>query len=250
MKEFMTEGNEEDSSIEYIIIENGEEKMVENEDIIESASRKDTKKNDTEKIDIKKSQKRKFQKETTNQKIASQKISKELVKEIMEYVLIFLIALIVMLLLNNFIIINARIPSASMEDTVMTGDRLIGNRLAYKNDIPQRFDVIIFKFPDNESELYIKRIIGLPGETVTITGGKVYINDSTTPLDDSFTKEIPATTSFGPYYVPSNSYFVMGDNRNNSYDSRYWSHTFVKSEQILGKAMFRYYPFNKISKVD
>ena len=88
------------------------------------------------------------------------------------------------------------------------------------------------------------------GETVTITGGKVYINDSTTPLDDSFTKEIPATTSFGPYYVPSNSYFVMGDNRNNSYDSRYWSHTFVKSEQILGKAMFRYYPFNKISKVD
>lgn len=231
MKEFMTEGNEEDSSIEYIIIENGEEKMVENED-------------------IKKSQKRKFQKETTNQKIANRKISKELVKEIMEYVLIFLIALVVMLLLNNFIIINARIPSASMEDTVMTGDRLIGNRLAYKNDIPQRFDVIIFKFPDNESELYIKRIIGLPGETVTITGGKVYINDSTTPLDDSFTKEIPATTSFGPYYVPSNSYFVMGDNRNNSYDSRYWSHTFVKSEQILGKAMFRYYPFNKISKVD
>ncbi|MGN0245233.1 MAG: signal peptidase I [Lachnospiraceae bacterium] len=167
-----------------------------------------------------------------------------------EYVLIFLIALVVMLLLNKFIIINARIPSASMEDTVMTGDRLIGNRLAYKNDIPQRFDVIIFKFPDNESELYIKRIIGLPGETVTITDGKVYINDSTTPLDDSFTKEIPASTSFGPYYVPSNCYFVMGDNRNNSYDSRYWTHTFVKSEQILGKAMFRYYPFNKISKVD
>ena len=108
MKEFMTEGNEEDSSIEYIIIENGEEKMVENEDIIESASRKDTKKNDTEKIDIKKSQKRKFQKETTNQKIANRKISKELVKEIMEYVLIFLIALVVMLLLNNFIIIKRK----------------------------------------------------------------------------------------------------------------------------------------------
>lgn len=235
MKELMTEEQEADSSIEYIFIENGEEKKNENNDIIESASKKD----------IKKSRKRKMKKNIYNKKI-----SKELMKEMVEYVLIFLIALVVMLFLNNFIIINARIPSASMEDTVMTGDRLIGNRLAYKNDIPQRFDVIIFKFPDNESELYIKRIIGLPGETVTITDGKVYINDSTTPLDDSFTKEIPASTSFGPYYVPSNCYFVMGDNRNNSYDSRYWTHTFVKSEQILGKAMFRYYPFNKISKVD
>lgn len=235
MKELMTEEQEADSSIEYIFIENGEEKKNENNDIIESASKKD----------IKKSRKRKMKKNIYNKKI-----SKELMKEMVEYVLIFLIALVVMLFLNNFIIINARIPSASMEDTVMTGDRLIGNRLAYKNDIPQRFDVIIFKFPDNESELYIKRVIGLPGETVTITDGKVYINDSTTPLDDSFTKEIPASTSFGPYYVPSNCYFVMGDNRNNSYDSRYWTHTFVKSEQILGKAMFRYYPFNKISKVD
>lgn len=234
MKEFMTEEKEADSSIEYIIIENGEEKKIENDDI-ESVSNKDTKK----------SPKRKSKK-----KIYKKKISKELIKEILEYVLIFLIALVAMLLLNNFIIINARIPSASMEDTVMTGDRLIGNRLAYKNDIPQRFDVIIFKFPDNESELYIKRIIGLPGETVTITDGKVYINDSTTPLDDSFTKEIPDSTNFGPYYVPSNCYFVMGDNRNNSYDSRYWIHTFVTSEQILGKAMFRYYPFSKISKVE
>ena len=127
--------------------------------------------------------------------------------------------------------------------------RLIGSRLAYKHELPQRFDMIIFKFPDDESQLFIKRVIGLPGETVNIIDGKVYINDSEEPLDDSYTKEIPNAVNFGPYYVPSNSYFVMGDNRNNSYDSRYWIHTYVTEDQILGKAIFRYFPFNKIGKV-
>ena len=104
---------------------------------------------------------------------------------------------------------------------------------------------MIFKYPDDESQLFIKRVIGLPGETVEIIDGKVYIDGSETPLDDSF---IPETMrgSFGPYEVPEDCYFMLGDNRNNSKDSRYWENTFVRFDQIVGKAIIRYYPSIKL----
>lgn len=176
-------------------------------------------------------------------------LKKRVIREILENVITILVAFAFALFLNHFIIVNARIPSSSMENTVMTGDRIFGNRLAYKNNIPERFDIIIFKYPDDESQLFIKRIIGLPGDTVDIVAGKVYINGSEEPLDDSFTKSIPTSGTFGPYFVPSDSYFVMGDNRYNSLDSRYWKNKFVRSDQILGKAVFRYYPFNHMGTI-
>lgn len=110
---------------------------------------------------------------------------------------------------------------------------------------PERFDIVIFKYPDDESQLFIKRIIGLPGDKVEIKDGKVYINDSETPLDDSFVSETPLG-SFGPYEVPENCYFMMGDNRNNSKDSRYWQNTYVQFDQIVGKAEIRYFPSIKL----
>jgi len=171
------------------------------------------------------------------------------IREFLDYVIIFVVVVILVWLMDTFLIVNAQIPSESMENTIMTGDRVIGNRLAYKTGIPHRYDIIIFKYPDDESVLYIKRIIGLPGDTVTILGGKVYINGSTEPLDDSFTPETPLG-DFGPYTVPGNSYFVLGDNRNYSFDSRYWENTFVREDQILGKAAFCYFPFNRIGKVE
>lgn len=171
------------------------------------------------------------------------------IRELLEYVIIFVVVVILVWLMDTFLIVNAQIPSESMENTIMTGDRVIGNRLAYKTGIPQRYDIIIFKYPDDESVLYIKRIIGLPGETVTILGGKVYINGAAEPLDDSFTPEVPLG-DFGPYTVPGNSYFVLGDNRNYSFDSRYWENTFVREDQILGKAAFCYFPFNRMGKVE
>ena len=88
-------------------------------------------------------------------------------------------------------------------------------------------------------------MIGLPGETVTIRDGKVYINDNKEPLDDSFIPE-PMEGDFGPYEVPEDHYFVLGDNRNWSKDSRFWNNTYVARDKILGKAVLRYYPFNKI----
>ena len=169
-------------------------------------------------------------------------------KEILDYVLMIAVVAAVVITVNSFLLINARIPSASMEETVMTGDRIFGNRLAYKSSDPQRYDIVIFRFPDNEKKLFIKRIIGLPGETVEIIDGKVYIDGSDESLDDSFCPE-PMYGSFGPFEVPEGYYFMLGDNRNNSNDSRFWDHHYVGREKILGKAMVRYWPLTKIGPV-
>ena len=166
-------------------------------------------------------------------------------KELFQWVLVIIGAVILAFLIDTFVIVNAQIPSGSMENTIMTGDRVFGNRLAYKFSDPKRFDIIIFKYPDDESQLFIKRIIGLPGETVEIHDGNIYINGSDTPLEDVDIKE-PMEGSFGPYTVPEGCYFVMGDNRNNSRDSRYWENTFVSEDEILGKAVLRYWPLNKM----
>ena len=112
-------------------------------------------------------------------------------KEFMEYLKMIIFVVVVVLVVNNFLLINAKIPSESMEQTIMTGDRVFGNRLAYVFGDPERYDIIIFKYPDNEKELFIKRIIGMPGETVEIKDGKVYINGSKEPLKDSFTPVFP-----------------------------------------------------------
>lgn len=168
-------------------------------------------------------------------------------KELWEYIKMIIFVVTVVLVVNNFLLINARVPSESMENTIMTGDRFFGNRLAYLFDDPERFDIVVFKYPDDESQLFVKRVIGLPGETVEIKDGKVYINGSQTPLDDSFTPETP-TGDYGPYVVPEGSYFMLGDNRNHSGDSRFWKQPYVEKEKIVGKAIFRYFPGIKILK--
>ena len=168
-------------------------------------------------------------------------------KEFMEYLKMIIFVVVVVLVVNNFLLINAKIPSESMEQTIMTGDRVFGNRLAYVFGDPERYDIIIFKYPDNEKELFIKRIIGMPGETVEIKDGKVYINGSKEPLKDSFTPETPVG-DYGPYTVPENSYFVLGDNRNYSKDSRFWNNPYVAEDKILGKAVLRYFPGIKLLK--
>lgn len=160
---------------------------------------------------------------------------------IMEYAVSIGIAIVAALLINNFILLNVNIPSGSMQNTIMKGDRVFGFRLAYLFSEPERGDIVIFKWPDDESVNYIKRIIGLPGETVTIRGGKVYINDSDTPLDEPYLAETPWDQDFGPYEVPEGHYFMLGDNRNNSKDSRAWKNTYVARDEILAKAFLKYW---------
>ena len=168
-------------------------------------------------------------------------------KEIISWIQIIAVAVVIALVLNNFIIANSRVPTGSMENTIMSKSRVIGSRLSYINSDPERGDVVIFKFPDNRDIYYVKRVIGLPGETVDIVDGKVYINDSDTPLDEPYLPE-PMEGSYGPYTVPEGCYFMMGDNRNNSLDARFWKNQFVPKKDIMAKVLFCYYP--RIGKVE
>ena len=171
-------------------------------------------------------------------------------RELLSWILTFAFAIGVALFLKNFIIINATVPTGSMENTIMPGDDLLGLRTAYLFKDPQRGDIIIFKFPDDESQKFIKRIIGLLGDLVQIEDGKVYINGSTTSLEEPYLKE-EWTRNTGPFefVVPEGCYFVMGDNRNDSLDSRYWDNPFVTEDEIIGKAEFIYYPFSHFAKL-
>jgi signal peptidase I len=164
-----------------------------------------------------------------------------IVAEIFSWVKTIVAALVMAWFITTFLIVNAQVPSGSMENTVMTGDRLVANRLSYAFSDPKRFDIVVFKFPDDESKLYIKRIIGMPGDKVEIRNNQIYINGSTEPLDCSFIKE-PMNTVDAVYEVPEGHYFMMGDNRNNSSDSRFWENTYVAKDKILGKAVLKYYP--------
>lgn len=162
-------------------------------------------------------------------------------KEFLSWALTIAIALFAAWFINNCIIVNATIPTGSMENTIMPNDRIVAFRLSYVSSEPERGDIIVFKYPDDKNVLYVKRIVGLPGDIIDIVGGDVFLNDNEFPLDEPFVKGDPSGY-FGPYTVPENSYFVLGDNRNNSSDSRFWQNTFVVEEDILGKAYFKYYP--------
>lgn len=176
------------------------------------------------------------------------KVKDSTAKELFQWLIAILAAVAIALFVDNFLIVNAQIPSGSMENTIMTGDRVVGNRLSYLTKNPERYDVIIFKYPDDESQLFIKRIIGLPGETVEIRDGHIYIDGSSEPLEDVETKEY-MVGNYGPYTVPEGCYFVMGDNRNDSKDSRYWINPYVSKDKILGKAVFRYWPITKMKTI-
>lgn len=172
-------------------------------------------------------------------------------KEIKSFALTLLITMAVVFVLKNYVIINATVPTGSMENTIMPGDNLLGFRLAYMTEDPERGDIIFFPFPDDESQKYVKRIIGLPGETVTIIDGKIYIDDSKTPLEEPYLKE-EWTRGTGPYVfeIPEDSYLCLGDNRNRSADAREWNNPYVTKDKIIGKAIFTYFPFDRWGTVE
>lgn len=172
-------------------------------------------------------------------------------KEILSLLGTMAVAAAAVFLLKEFVIINAFIPSGSMENTIQPGDRVMGNRLAYLTEGPERGDIVIFRYPDDEEQLFVKRVIGLPGETVTIEDAKVYIGEEQILLEENYLKEAWIVDN-GPYTfeVPEGSYLVLGDNRNNSKDARYWENTYVVEEQILGEAVFRYWPFDSIGTLE
>jgi signal peptidase I len=164
-------------------------------------------------------------------------MNNKIVKEIISWIVVIAVAFGLVTFINKVVILRVEVPSGSMENTIMTGDKVITLRLAYAFHNPKRGDVIVFPFPDNEEVDYIKRIIGLPGETVEGKEGYVYINGKKL-IEDYVTSMID--DDFGPYVVPEDSYFMMGDNRDISEDSRYWNNKFVKRSKIIGKAELKY----------
>lgn len=169
-------------------------------------------------------------------------------REILSWVQILVIAGIIAFVLNTFIIANSTVPTGSMENTIMAHSRVLGSRLTYKFSEPERGDIAIFIYPDDKAEgkktYYVKRIIGLPGETVDIVDGKIYIDGSDTPLDEPYLHE--SMDMYGKdhlhYEVPEGHYFMLGDNRNNSNDARFWEHKYVPKEDLVAKVYLEYFP--------
>jgi signal peptidase I len=136
----------------------------------------------------------------------------------------------------NAISARIRVDGASMEPTLHTGEFVIVNKLAYKFTAPKQGDIIVFHFPRDPQEEYIKRVIGLPGDQISIQGGQVYVNGQ--PLDEPYISAKPAYP--GNWVVPEGQLFVLGDNRNNSSDSHNWGT--VPMDYVVGKAVFVYWP--------
>ncbi len=189
-----------------------------------------------------------------------EKKKRSLLRELFSLVEIFVVAFLLAQLMTRFVLINAEVPSESMENMIEPGDRLFGFRLAYTFGEPDRFDVVIFRYPVDESQNYIKRVIGLPGETVEIQNGKIYIDHASVPLREPYLPEQWTDDNDGyVFHVPKDCYLMLGDNRNISSDARFWAnnalqegiarneedaqqYTYVKADQILGRAILKYYP--------
>ncbi len=143
----------------------------------------------------------------------------------------------------NLVSARIRVESISMEPTLIPGEFLIVNKLAYRFGEMQRGDVVVFYYPRDPSQRYIKRIIGLPGDEVTVSGGRVFINGE--PLKEPYLNAPP--TYMGTWQVPPDGIFVLGDNRNRSADSHVWG--MVPLDYVIGKAVFVYWPLNRFGPV-
>ena len=147
--------------------------------------------------------------------------------------------------IRTFIAETRYMPSSSMEPTLMINDRLIINKLDYHFEAPKRGDIIVFNPTEalkakNFKDAFLKRIIGIPDDTLEVKDGKVYVNEKV--LEENYIAQ-PPDYQFGPVKVPANSYLVLGDNRNNSYDSHYWG--FVPKDLIIGKATKIFWPLKR-----
>jgi signal peptidase I len=178
-----------------------------------------------------------------------------------EYFEAICVAILFALFIRTFVVQAFKIPSGSMLPTLLIGDHLLVNKFIYGIRVPftgkilvpvkkpAQGDVVVFRFPKDRSIDYIKRVVGTPGDTVEIKDKKVFINEK--PIDDShahissqsvLSANASPRDNFGPILVPENRIFVMGDNRDNSYDSRFWG--FVDQKDVLGKAFILYWSWD------
>ena len=171
-------------------------------------------------------------------------------KEVLSTSVYLLVVLIATFLVVTYVGQRTKVMGGSMEPTLNDGDNLIVDKISYRFEDPQRYDIIVFPFRYKEKTYYIKRIIGLPGETVYIDeNGAIYIDGEI--LNESYGKEIIADPgrAFEPITLGEDEYFVMGDNRNNSSDSRDPVVGNIHRDELIGKAWMRIWPFDKIGMI-
>ncbi|MGM0471650.1 MAG: signal peptidase I [Bacillota bacterium] len=162
-----------------------------------------------------------------------------------EYLQAVVVAIILSFLIITFVVQAFFIPSSSMRPTLQPGDRILVNKFIYRFVDPDRFDIIVFKYPINPQKKYIKRVIGVPGDRIKIVEGRVYLNG------EALTEDYTLNQGYSNYHeikVPPHHYFVLGDNRNNSEDSRFWG--FVPRKNIVGEALVRFWPLTRISRIN
>lgn len=164
-----------------------------------------------------------------------------------EYLETIIGAAILAVLIMTFVARAFTVDGPSMLPTLEHGQRLLVDRLTYRFTDPGRGDIIVFRYPANPRHHFIKRIIGVPGDEVRIVGGVVYVNG--VRLEDDYTNGPMFRRNFGPVIVEPDTYFVLGDNRNNSEDSRDSRVGLVPRENIIGKAFWRYWPLPDMSTV-
>lgn len=163
-----------------------------------------------------------------------------------EYVESFAIALVLASFIMVFITQSYLVQGSSMEPTLYNGERLMVDKVTYRFREPKRGEIIVFRYPSDPRRRFIKRVIGLPGDQVEVRKHLVYVNG--VPLDEPYIKG-PTYRDFGPMIVPEGTYFVLGDNRNNSDDSRFPDVGPVPRKLIVGRALLLYWPITRFSLV-
>ena len=182
------------------------------------------------------------------------RVDKDRVKsELREWLEAVVIALVMALIIRTFVVQAFKIPSLSMYPTLKIGDRLFVNKFLYRFRDPQRWDVIVFKYPEDPSKDFIKRLVGLSGETVEIRDGSILVNGvKQTPPPEIASNVYYNSEPYGAInqkiVVPPDHFFVLGDNSMNSRDSRAWG--FVSRKQLVGKAFVRWWPPHRIGTLD
>ena len=168
-----------------------------------------------------------------------------LMKEIISTVVYLLVVVALTFLFVEFVGQRTHVNGDSMNATLENGDNLIVDKISYRFKNPERYDIIVFPYKYQEKTYYIKRIIGLPGETVEIEDGVIYINGEV--LEENYGKEVMRSSGIAsePIELGEDEYFVLGDNRNNSSDSRDPSVGNIKKDDIVGRAFIRIWPFDK-----
>jgi len=201
-------------------------------------------------------------KKKKSDKIDNNDIRKKKKSGLRENIEAILVAVLLALFIRTFVIQAFKIPSGSMKETLLIGDHILVNKFIYGVKIPfsqttivpitnpKHEDIVVFEFPEDPSKDFIKRVVGVAGDMVEVRDKQVYVNDKVLNHDfgihtDSyiFPPSVQPRDNFGPVVVPEKSLFVMGDNRDQSYDSRFWG--FVDLKAVKGKALMVYWSWDK-----